>query len=488
VLVATGAAGVALALLGLAVLPAGGPPVARVVALAALALLPGGVALVLQRRTGARDDRLALGAAGALSVAGFGVGIWLGWAPGGLAFALAALAWTLAAGVLEGRVEAPVTLPEVLQRVALHAVAPLAVALAAAIGTAGLGAAAPAPTPERARAVYDLDARLATRPRPDCAQQAAASRVLVEQGAHPRLSLADGSLWFDAPVDGRRQIHRRDAATGAVTCWTCGEPGHNQRPALARDGAAVVFDTDRWKGDGESGTELHRASTQRPGASLRLTRRPGADERPALGPSARVIAWAHRSGGRSAVVSASLVSGHGGVLLGAPGTLAAGGSRWVAPLAWSPDARTLVVARGNPLGDLEARRIDPATGEAEPLAFEVGHGPAGISADGGWLALTRGERMPALGVLPASFGTVLAPRLAAVDGHRPLLRRTLLVTGPPSGPLREVPLGKLEAWGEPTGVALDGGGTRAVVGQRRFADGVVRERLVEISLVCAPGG
>lgn len=457
----------------------------RVAATLGAGVLPLATAEALRRRWGTRDDRLLLGSTGALAVIAVAFAGWAGWRPGPLALALAAVVWVEAAIVLEAWLEDAVSWTELVERLALHGLLPLVLVVTAAIVGADLAVPDPSPTPERAIAVYDLDAGVATLPRPDCPQRLLASRVLLDRGAHPRIAHADGSLWFDAVVEGRRQIHRRDAGTGRVRCWTCDEPGNNRRPAVSPDGLTVVFDTDRWRREGR-GSELHRISGRSAaGSSTRLTRQPGADERAVLGPDGRIVAWSRLDRGRSWVASASVVSGHGGVLLGAPGALAAGGSAWVAPLAWSVDARSLVYARGNPLGDLEARSVDPATGEERTLAFEVSRGPAGLSGDGGWLAIASGERMPSAGVLPPSFGTLLAPRLAAIEGRRALLRRSRLSTGPVAGPLLEVPLGEIERWGEPTGVALDATATRAVLGQRRHPEDGGGERLVELELACA---
>jgi len=48
-------------------------------------------------------------------------------------------------------------------------------------------------------------------------------------------------------------------------------------------------------------------------------------------------------------------------------------------------------------------------------------------------------------------------------------------------------VGALEDWGEPTGLALSPDGSVLVLGQRREIDGLVEERLVEITLDCATG-
>ncbi|HET6304632.1 MAG TPA: hypothetical protein VFG80_07605, partial [Myxococcota bacterium] len=63
---------------------------------------------------------------------------------------------------------------------------------------AALGPGPSPPGEERAAAVYDLDARVVTRPLPRCEPRAERVEVLAERGAHPRLDEAGEFLWFDA--------------------------------------------------------------------------------------------------------------------------------------------------------------------------------------------------------------------------------------------------------------------------------------------------
>ena len=60
-------------------------------------------------------------------------------------------------------------------------------------------------------------------------------------------------------------------------------------------------------------------------------------------------------------------------------------------------------------------------------------------------------------------------------------------TGESWGRGAAVDVGALEDWGEPTGLALSPDGSVLVLGQRREIDGLVEERLVEITLDCATG-
>lgn len=367
--------------------------------------------------------------------------------------------------------------------------------LGGALAAIGLGTAAAAlggsgvtpPSPRFAAQLYDLDATVATRPLPSCAPEPAAARILLETGAHPVLSPDGGVVWLDAPVAGRRQIHRLERASGALACWTCQEPGNNVRPAVAEPGRALVFDSDRaatWLRPDD--TELFLASTARPLPARRLTFRPGPDERALLGPGARVLVWSRRDGGRYQVAAAALRSGHGGWLLGAARVLARGGAEWVAPIAWAPDTRTLLLARGNPFAPLSGLALDPATGESTPLGDDLA-AAAGFVADGGWLAVATAKPAHRGGALPAWLGFALGPWASAPGGAGPLLAGTGVRSGASAEPARASALALPEAlarWGEPTGIAWEPDGSGFVLGQRRAGATGADERLVEVTLSC----
>jgi hypothetical protein len=97
-----------------------------------------------------------------------------------------------------------------------------------------------------------------------------------------------------------------------------------------------------------------------------------------------------RSAGRYDVVAASIRSGHGGLLLGTPGLLASGGAQWIAPVAWSPDGRMLLVARGNPFAPLAMEAVEPTRFERQLLGSDAALAGS-FDGDGGWLdfATTR---------------------------------------------------------------------------------------------------
>ena len=352
---------------------------------------------------------------------------------------------------------------------------------------AAFGFAPAPPAEERVAAVYDLDARVVTRPLPRCAPRAERVEVLAERGAHPRLDEAAEFLWFDAATpDGRRQVHRLERASGSVVCWTCREPGNNLRPAPG-GARSVVFDSDReasWRAPLD--TELYLARGHGDASrrvARRLTFHPGPDDH-ALFHASGVIVWSRGAGGRHHVVSASLRSGHGGVLLGAPGILWNGGARWAIPLEWSPDGRTLAVGHGQPWAPLRAVFLDPATDARRELRDRVPPGSAvAFSADGGWsfVAATRPSGVRAW--LPGWLGFLLA-RLADPADAAPRFSGTSVLGGETAGELAPIGLGELGDWGEPTGVAAEPGGKGFVLGQRRRTAGRVEERLVAVRLAC----
>jgi hypothetical protein len=359
-----------------------------------------------------------------------------------------------------------------------------------AAGWAGLhGPAVREPVTSFASAVYDLDARVATRPLPACSAKPRALRVLSERGAHPSLSADGRFVWFDAASaedGGRRQIHRLDRNAGTSECWTCGEPGDNVRPAVGDGGRSLVFESDRgagWRHPDDS--DVYQLSTRRKGSSRRLTFSPGPDARPLLAPASRIVAWSRRERGRYEVVAAAIRSGHGGLLLGNVGVLATGGARWVAPLAWSPDARTLVIGRGNPFAPLEAIAIDPATSSAARLGDDVV--AAGFVADGAWLAVATAQGEHPAGALPEAFGFALGPWADALSRRRPLLRGSGVRSGAASDPDAASALelsDEVARWGAPTGLALEPDGSGLLLGQRRSTPDGVEERLLEIAFQC----
>jgi len=341
-------------------------------------------------------------------------------------------------------------------------------------------------------AIYDFDSRVAPRILPDCPQAVDSVSALSAFGARPRWSVDGRFVWFDAPGrEGRRQVFRRDHASGVTRCWTCGQPGNNMRPAPDPMGDVVVFDSDRHADRHHpDNTDLYRMSARGdapPSVARRLTYDDGPDERALFGPSPAVVVWSRGDGGRYAVVSASISQGHGSVALRSPGVLVAGGAEWTSPLAWSTDARSLLVARGNPFRTLAVQRVDLAKDERTVLAHSVsGLAGAGFNADGGWMAVTSTTRTRFAGVLPAWLGFAVGrfATRAARDGV--LFRGTGLLTGPASGPLAAVALGDVAEWGEPTGVAMSPDGGSVILGQRREIEGIVEDRLLEIHLVCAP--
>jgi len=358
--------------------------------------------------------------------------------------------------------------------------------LAAGFAAASLGPDAPPLGEATAAAIYDLDARIATRPLPRCAAWPAATQVLLARGAHPRLDEEGAHLWFDAPGDdARRQVQRMELTSGSVVCWTCGEPGNNRRPAPG--GRGVIFDTDRWATRAApSNTELQQTTAtgeapRRP--SRRLTYHPGRDDHALPGPGGGSVVWSRLVDGRFAVVSAGFQRGHGALLLAEARVVAEGGAAWAAPLAWSPDARALVVGRGNPFGPWRAEALDPATGRT----WELGADAAGaaFSGDGGRIALAGTRPAGLLGRLPAGLGFALGP-LALGPGERRAARSgSTARTGDTGGEVSELALGELGAWGAPTGIALEPDGTGFVLGQRRAAEGGVQERLVRVTLECS---
>ena len=226
-----------------------------------------------------------------------------------------------------------------------------------AAGVAASRAVAPVFDEQRAAAIYDVDARVVNRPLPTCGPDPSKIEVLLERGARPRLSRDGGFVWFDAEVDGTRQIHRLELESRDVKCWTCGEVGNNLRPTLANGMDAVVFETDRHSTLWEPfNTELHAIEGRSwpPAPSRRLTRNTGPDDHAIAAPEQSRIVWSRLDNGRYSIVIARVRRETTGFSFGSVTTLESGGSAWLAPAAWSPNARALVVVEGNPFRPLAA--------------------------------------------------------------------------------------------------------------------------------------
>ncbi len=477
------------ALAGLALLDAPG--------LRELALCAGGGGLLLAalvwllaRRGGwnpERGRRLARAAsAGLLAVPALSAAL-LGLAPGaaiGLALVIAAIAAAMAIAVR--RVTPAASLPRHALRVVLALVVFDASLLVVGAVAASIPTVQPMLDDALGDAVLDADARVALGPERTCDPRAGRSQVLRESGAHPRI-LGD-ALWFDAPHQGRRQIHRMSLEGGEVACFTCDEPGNNRRPAPAPAGHAVVFDTDRHASLLHPiNSELHAIASGRPvptSASRRLTNRPLPDDRALYDPSGRGVVWSSGEGSGFVVRRAAITSGHGGVILTGERILAVGGRSWVTPIAWSADGRALVTGRGHPLRPLRGDALDAATGDRFDLGVDLaGAGAVAYTADGARMAVAATRPSGAQSLLPDGLGFVLG-RLAAWRGVvRPRPGDTLVRTGPRDGSLEDLDLGDEADWGEPTGVALSPEGTFLVLGQRRPGDPAA-ERLLRVDLDC----
>ncbi|HEU4430302.1 MAG TPA: hypothetical protein VFT98_16195, partial [Myxococcota bacterium] len=279
----------------------------------------------------------------------------------------------------------------------------------------------------------------------------------IAEGSAPRLDAAARYVWFEtAGDDGRRQIARYERETHALLCLTCDEPGNNRRPAPHPSARAVLFDTDRFAGAGRPfDRELMVRVVDGPTRpSRRLTWDAARDSHAIYDPSGLGIVWSRYAiAGR--VLRAPVKLGHGSLSLGPPEVLARGGLAPLQPLAWSPDARSIALAGGfEPapwalIADLASDR--PARALPATSAFDAS---VSFSADGS--LLLRAER---------SHG-----------GTRVWL-------GEASGDLREIALGALEAWGEPTGVALAPDADAFALGQRRGRE----ERIGWVRLACSAG-
>ncbi|MCP5060486.1 MAG: hypothetical protein GY937_27630 [bacterium] len=193
---------------------------------------------------------------------------------------------------------------------------------------------------------FDIDAEVALGPLLECEAALQQGPVLANSGAHPRFGAPEGRLWFDAPgSEGRRQLHFIDPGSRASRCWTCGEAGNNFRPVPNPIGEGVLFESDRGGGLGVFSAETRERSRGRlPSRRIIPATAPGAF--PIYEAGGRGMVWSTGNEGRFSILTAALVAGHGGLSLGSHRPLVSGGLDWVAPLAWSLDARSLVYARG----------------------------------------------------------------------------------------------------------------------------------------------
>ena len=356
--------------------------------------------------------------------------------------------------------------------------------LAAAIASALASDSGALGFPERVAVRDELGARVAALPVPTCSG-AAITSVRLDRGAHPRLDPDGAWLWFDAAVDGVRQVHAIELATGRTLCRTCGEAGDNTRPYPGPTG--VVFETDRyasWKHPANSELHFARGGAKASEPSQRLTRDDGPDDHAVLAPHSAEVVWSRRRGGGYEIVSASLVSAHGGLLLGGQSVWVRGGGDWIAPIEWSRGARALVVARGNPLAPRRAQAIDFGGGRVAELSSDLAPGAAAIDGAGGVWALASTRRASVIGLLPSLLVAPLAPLSLRYETRGAPFRETTLRVGAADSP-SELALPGFALWGAPTGVALSRDGTRVFLAQRA-AGGA--ERILEIRRSCPQAG
>jgi hypothetical protein len=399
---------------------------------------------------------------------------------------LALAAAALALGLWRGsRRSAPAAGP--LARIAFALATLLlaaAVAVALTVAHGWLAPPSPEPDPQVRAAALDIDSRVPLREPRRCGAKPARIVTLAERGAAPRLDADGATLWLEARAeDGRFQVHRL-APGEAPICWTCAEPGNNRRPAPHPTGSSVLFDTDRfasWRSPAETEVMVvsGRGATGPRHSSRRITWSPGPDDHPLYDPSGSGLVWARGGRGRFEVLRASILSGHGGLLLSAPVTFFRARSRWAAPLAWSPDGRALVAGFGQPLAPLTGVQLDPASGERRILPGGLVTGAVSFSADGRVIALASTQGRGAARLLPGSLGNLVA-RWPAGDGAR--AEGTRVEIGPSDGERVPVSLGEAARWGAPTGVALLPDASGFVLGQR----GEGGERIVRVDLDCAP--
>ncbi len=363
----------------------------------------------------------------------------------------------------------------------LALVASAVVVIAISVGHGWLSPASPEPDSTLRAAAFDLDSRVPLRAPTGCAPRAARISPLTERGAAPRLGSDGATVWFEArEADGRFQVQRR-APDGTVACWSCAEPGNNRRPAPHPMTANVLFDTDRfasWRSPADTDVMLANGRGDAPRhPARRITYSPGPDDHALYDPSGAGLFWAHGGEGRFEVRRASILSGHGGLLLSEPITLFRGRSAWTVPLAWSPDGRTLVAGFGQPLAPLVGVRLDPASAERERIAGGLVADSVSFSADGRVMAVASTDAEGVARLVPSALGNLVArwPTQSGVEA-----RGTRVSLGEPGGPLAEIELGDAASWGAPTGIALLPDATGFVLGQR----GAAGERIVRIELDC----
>ncbi len=370
------------------------------------------------------------------------------------------------------------------------ALAALGALIAGALGVAGIAflhgflpVGSPPTDASLRSAILDIDSRVPLRARAQCAPRVGALTVVAQQGGAPRLGADGESIWFEARADdGRWQVHRVRPGE-ASRCWTCGEAGNNRRPAPHPTGASVLFDSDRfasWRSPSDTEVMLVSArgdeGPRHP--ARRLTYRPGPDDHAFYDPSGSGFVWSSGESGRFEVLRAAIQSGHGGLLLSPPFALASARVSWIIPLAWAPDARTLVVARGQPLAPLVGERIDPASGERSPLTQGgVLAGSVSFSADGSLMAVASTSPAGATRLVPFTLGNLLG---RSVDEARAGAEGTRIALGDVGAEPAELELGPLARWGAPSGIALAPDARAFVLGQR----GSHGERIVRVELAC----
>jgi len=353
-----------------------------------------------------------------------------------------------------------------------------------AVGYGWLSPASPEPDETLRAAAFDIDSRVPLRAAKHCAPRPAGVVALTARGAAPRLGRDGATVWFEARADdGRLQVHRLEPGAAPV-CWTCREPGNNRRPAPHPTGSNVLFDTDRfasWRSPAETEVMVvnGRGADGPRHPARRLTLSPGPDDHAFYDPSGSGLVWSHGGDGRFEVRRASILSGHGGLLLSQPLTLFRGRSAWVAALAWSPDARTLVGGFGQPLAPLAGVRLDPASGERRRIPGGLVAGSVSFSADGRVMAVASTRERGAARLLPGALGNLIArwPGHGAVGAEG-----TQVTLGETDGAQLELELGDAASWGAPTGIALLPDASGFVLGQR----GAAGERIVRVDLDCAP--
>ena len=389
-----------------------------------------------------------------------------------------------------------------LLRWQLRAASACVVASAGVLALAATGAAffarEPEPNPRFAAALYSIDAAVVTRPLPVCSGQVESVTTLLEQGANPSLSPDGGQLWFDAavPADGgRRQIHRLDRATGAVTCTTCGQLGNNVHPSLSPAGTALVFASDRhatWRRPDD--TDLYLAAAQQgsktdPGRRLTFTA--GPDESPVFGPGPTMITWSRREAGRYEVVAAGDPFRPRRTAAEHTGSCSRAAARSGSPRSHG------VPMHGHCWSCAAIRtRRSPSSGSTRALTTRDGLGdaaaPAGsFDADGGWLAFATARPLHWAGVLPRALGFALGPIANAQRAHASLRRDSGVRSGATAQAAESVALdlpAEVAAWGEPTGVALEPDGSGFVIGQRQSGPDGAHDRLVAVRLACSADG